>query len=104
MEPDFMNPTNDQLIAKTRGIITALGKLPAKELAGRPNVAFAKDYNRLRQMFIETHSDLEVVAPAEVEVVENSFGSEVNATYVEILAYSEQLMNLLRRIELDRPR
>lgn len=99
-----MKPTTDQLISKTRGIITALSKLPAKELSGRPNVAFGKDYNRLRQMFIETHPDLEAVAPAEAEVVEDAFVPGVNATYVEILAYCEQLMNLLRQVELDRTR
>jgi hypothetical protein len=99
-----METPNRSLIAKTRGMIDALGKLPAKELAGRPNVAFAKDYNRLRLMFVEAHPDHAAFAPSEAEVVEDSLIPGVNATYVEILAYCEQLMNLLRNLEIDRDR
>ncbi len=97
-----MENPNRPLIAKTRGMIDALGKLPAKELSSRPNVAFAKDYNRLRAMFVAAHPDYAAVAPTEAEVVEDSLVPGVNATYVEILAYCEQLMNLLRNLELDR--
>jgi hypothetical protein len=63
---------------------------------------YARDYNKLLEIFLNTYPAKKDYAPPTVEI-DSSTGivSQVFANYNEILTYTEQIKNLLEAIDLE---
>lgn len=86
------------VVAKARGMIEALSKVPAKQLEQRPSVPFAQEFNRLLELAKEFNPDLDPRAwPHPIEIHEGGYGQKfIKENYVEIEVYARQILSLLR--------
>ncbi len=88
--------TDQQLAAKTRGIINALTRLSAKERERQPTEKFAEDYNALLALVLEAKPQLQGIVPPRVEYLEGGMGVRYcDSRYGEIEAYCEQIVGLI---------
>ena len=90
-----MEVTIEQLRAKANGTINALDTMSAKEREKIPTVSFAEDFNKFRAIAIQVKPEIEAIAPAAIQFNKSQGFNMPKATYVEILAYWRQMIELL---------
>jgi hypothetical protein len=83
-----------QLQQKAYGSITALEKMTAAERKQKPTMTFGVNYNRLREQVIESFPHMKDALPSAIPI-DTSYGGAIDATYIELLAYYEEINNLL---------
>ena len=97
MRPTHMTITAEQVYAKAKAFVDALGKLPRSQSAQVPHGHFARDYNNLRKLAIEACPSVdERLLGKYVRVRSTAGGEELSqASYVEIETFARQILEQL---------
>jgi len=85
----------ENLRAKSYSLREAIAQLPKKELSQRISPVIGKDYNRLREMVLVAKPDLLPYVSPEVEVKKSPSGEFCEIDYVDLLAFTRTLYQLL---------
>ena len=88
-------PTKEQLIAKANGFVQAISMMKEKERGEPPSHDYGEDYNRLHNMVEQTYGGLRELLPPKVAFVTDKPSANTRSRYAEILAYCQQLVNLI---------
>lgn len=84
------------LIAKAKGSIDALERTPDRDRRVNASISLGDNYNSLRKLVVDQHSDLLPYLPPEGTVVEFSFGQRAyEQTINDILVFTREIYGLL---------
>lgn len=100
-----------EVLGKARAFVDALTHMPRSAHAANPNGHFAREYNILRQLALESAPDIdERLCGKFIQVFETPNGELSRATYTEIEVYARQILeqlilkqNLKARSPIPRP-
>lgn len=88
------------LMAKALGFTTAISKLSREERSKNPSGTLGQDYNKLRQVVLESFPFLASYVPPEVEISQGMHGGTfTHEMYGEVYTFCEQLYQLLAVLE-----
>jgi len=92
-----MGVTVEQIQRQVEAVIKALKKMSAKEREQRPYKEFGENYNRLLELSKEIMISVDSRRwPPEIEIKSAAMGpTHINARYVEVHSYLEQLLSIL---------
>jgi len=81
---------------KAKAIVASIQQYNGKDKEQTPTVSFVQDYNLLRNKVLEIWpNELKDILPPEVKIINTQFGDVPDVRYIEIMAYAQQIVNLL---------
>jgi hypothetical protein len=93
--------SKEQILIKANATLTAIRELPVSDRAKTVSLDFANDYNRLRELALSAMPGVdELFPPASTPHSAMLHGS--TAKYVEIQAYIEQIIGLLKQSDSNK--
>lgn len=91
-----MPVSKEILKAKARGITISIEKMNENQRTATPSGDFGEDYNRLRELVLQSRPDLGPVLPPAVRFYRSQGGSNfTQQSFGEIDAYCEQIFQIL---------
>ena len=98
-----MPSTTEDLVAKLEAASAVVKTLPVALLSQKPSAHFAENYNTARALALSLHPDVAQVSPPAITIIKDPSGPMVEASYVDIVSYSNELASILKpRAESDR--
>lgn len=83
------------LAAKAHGFTSAYTKMNESERNAAPKGSYGEDYNRLRQLIVDQHPDLEPVLPPPVTFETAGSAKWTKEPFSVINTYCEQITQIL---------
>lgn len=86
---------NETLKAKAQGFTISIGKMDDKQRSQSPSEEYGKDYNNLRALVLDAHSDLGNILPPAVTFFQGNSSRFARQSYGEISTFCEQIYQIL---------
>lgn len=87
--------SREALKAKAQGFTISIRTMDDKQRTQTPSEAYGKDYNNLRGLVLQVHSDLADILPPPVTFFQGNSSLFTRQSYGEISTFCEQIYQIL---------